>query len=72
MEHSTAANPPPKAHTRKPNGGGYAAVQTFHAIKKKPRSLIKRKEVIEVRGHQGKLFSQIKKTKKIENTIMVL
>jgi hypothetical protein len=35
MEHSTAANPPPKAHTQKPNGGGYAAVQTFHESKKK-------------------------------------
>jgi hypothetical protein len=35
-EHSTAANPPPKAHTQKPNGGGYAAVQPFPAIKKKP------------------------------------
>jgi hypothetical protein len=34
-EHSAAANPPPKAHTQKPNGGGYAAAQTFHAIKKK-------------------------------------
>jgi hypothetical protein len=36
MEHSTAANPPPKAHTRKPNGGGYAAVQTFDETKKRP------------------------------------
>jgi hypothetical protein len=35
VEHSTAANPPPKAHTRKPNGGGYAAVQTFCEIKEK-------------------------------------
>jgi hypothetical protein len=24
MEHRTYANPPPKAHTQKPNGGGYA------------------------------------------------
>jgi hypothetical protein len=32
IEHSTAANPPPKAHARKPNGGGYAAVQTFATI----------------------------------------
>jgi hypothetical protein len=23
-EHRTHANPPPKAHTQKPNGGGYA------------------------------------------------
>jgi hypothetical protein len=23
-EHRTYANPPPKAHTQKPNGGGYA------------------------------------------------
>jgi hypothetical protein len=35
MEHSTAANSPPKAHAQKPNGGGYAAVQTFHEIKGK-------------------------------------
>jgi hypothetical protein len=34
-EHSTAANPPPKAHTQKPNGGGYAAVQTFRESKRK-------------------------------------
>jgi hypothetical protein len=24
MEHRTHANSPPKAHTQKPNGGGYA------------------------------------------------
>jgi hypothetical protein len=24
IEHRTYANPPPKAHTQKPNGGGYA------------------------------------------------
>jgi hypothetical protein len=34
MEHSAAANPPPKALTQKPNGGGYAAAQTFCDIKK--------------------------------------
>jgi hypothetical protein len=37
-EHRTAANPPPKAHTQKPNGGGYAAVQPFCDIKKGIRS----------------------------------
>jgi hypothetical protein len=24
VQHRTYANPPPKAHTQKPNGGGYA------------------------------------------------
>jgi hypothetical protein len=45
VEHRTAANPPPKAHTQKPNGGGYAAVQPFCTMKKKDRSSIKQKEV---------------------------
>jgi hypothetical protein len=38
MEHSAAANPPPKAHTQKPNGGGYAAAQTFRETKKGHRN----------------------------------
>ena len=29
-QHRVHANPPPKAHTQKPNGGGYAAVQPFN------------------------------------------
>jgi hypothetical protein len=40
---------PPTRHQKptheKPNGGGYAAVQTFCEIKKSSRSSIKRKEV---------------------------
>jgi hypothetical protein len=38
--------PAAKAHTQKPNGGGYAQTQPFSATKKKPRSSIKRKDVI--------------------------
>jgi hypothetical protein len=45
IEHRTAANPPQKPTHEKPNGGGYAAVQTFGATKKKCRSSIKQKEV---------------------------
>jgi hypothetical protein len=57
MEHSAAANPPPKAHTQKPIGGGYAAAQTFRETKKKCRSSIKRKR----QKNNGKiLISQFK------------
>jgi hypothetical protein len=33
-----------KPSHKKPNGGGYAAAQTFAEMKKKPRSSIKQKE----------------------------
>jgi hypothetical protein len=43
-EHRTAANPPQKP-THKAQSGGYAAVQSFDAMKKKPRSSTIRKEI---------------------------